>query len=197
MIQHGNHTVIKQSVFPNSSPEKVGNRFLAVPTAVQDQHEQQKSSSMTSSQRALLVETLEAKLVANVMKCTELRRLVEARKRGIPVTLSLGCKQGHGSSLEGGTPLPQELNLALEALVLVKEEECAKMRKLLVEAKKRDTTSSSASLPSHMKVPTSILRNDSSPKTKKSVKWGRAFELEQTRTVTSEARCQLFCERSF
>jgi hypothetical protein len=175
MIQPGDHAVIKEAVFPNCSPEKVGNRFLAVPTAVQEHHQPQKSSSMTTTQRALLVETLEAKLVANVMKCTELRRLVEARKRGIQVSLpalKLGSKQEHGSSLEGGKPLP--LELAFEALVLVKEEECANMRKLLAEAKKWDTTSSSVSLSSHTKIPTSILRNHSSPKNTKSVTWGRA-----------------------
>jgi hypothetical protein len=153
------------------SPEKIGISFLAETKPVQQQRKQQKSP---------FVDTLEAELLANVMECTELRRLTEARKRGIPVSLSaldLGCKQEHGLGLEGGNFFLQKL----EALVLVKEEECTKVRKLLAEAKKRDTTqtpkdttSSCPSLSSLMKVPRSILRKHSSSKSTKSVTWGTA-----------------------
>lgn len=157
------------------SPEKAGIYFLAETKAVQTQHQQQKPP---------LVDTLEAELLANVMDCTELRRLTEARKRGIPVSLStldLGCKQEHGLGLEGGNFLLEKL----DALVLVKEEECTKVRKLLAEARERettrtpkDTTISCPSLSSHMKVPRSILRKHSSFKSTKALTWG---------TVTWEA----------
>jgi hypothetical protein len=149
-----------------SSPEKAGIYFLTETKAVKQQ------------QKSPLVDTLEAELLANVMACTELRRLTEARKRGIPVSLSaldLGCKQEHGLGLEGGNFFLQKL----EALVLVKEEECTKMRKLLAEAKKRDTTrtpkdttSTCPSLSSHMKVPRSILLKHSPSKSAKCVTWG-------------------------
>jgi hypothetical protein len=153
-----------------SSPEKAGIYSLTENKAVHQQPQQQ--------QKSPVVDTLEAELLANVKECTELRRLTEARKRGIPVSLSaldLGCKQEHGLGLEGGDFFLQNL----EALVLVKEEECTKMRKRLAEAKTRDatraskdTTSSCSSLSSHVMVPRSILRNRSSSKRAKSVTWG-------------------------
>jgi hypothetical protein len=150
------------------SPEKAGIYFLDETKAVEEKNLQQ--------QKPLLVDTLEAELLVNVKECTELRRLTEARKRGIPVSLSaldLGCKQEHGLGLEGGNFFLQKL----EALVLVKEEECTKMRKILAEARTRDTTpkdttSSCSSLLSNMKVSRSILRKHSSFDSTKSVTWG-------------------------
>ena len=153
-----------------SSPEKSGIYSLTETKAVQ-QHPQQQQKSPSA-------DTLEVELLANVKECTELRRLTEARKRGIPVSLSaldLGCKQEHGLGLEGGNFFLQKL----EALVLVKEGECTKMRKLLAEARTRDatrtpkdTTSSCPSMSSHIKVPRSILRKHSSSDDAKSVTWG-------------------------
>jgi hypothetical protein len=149
------------------SPKKAGIYFLDETKAIQQKDQQQ--------QKAPLVDTLEAELLANVMACTELRRLTEARKRGIPVSLSAFCKEEHGLGLEGGNLFLQKL----EALVLVKEEECIKMRKLLAEARTRDktrtpkeTTSSRPSLSSHMKMSRSISREHSSSKSTKSVTWG-------------------------
>jgi hypothetical protein len=147
------------------SPEKTGIYFLDEVKAVEEKDRPQ--------QKVPLVDTLEAELLANVKECTELRRLTEARKRGIPVSLSaldLGCKQEHGLGLEGGNFFLQKL----EALVLVKEEECTKMRKLLTEARTppKDTTSSCSSLLSNMKVSRSILRKHSSFESTKSVTWG-------------------------
>jgi hypothetical protein len=154
----------------NCSPEKAGIYFLDETKAIQQKDQQQ--------QKAPLVETLEAELLASVLECTELRRLTEARKRGIPVSLSvldLDCKQEHGLEMEDGNFFLQKL----EALVLEKEEECTKMRKLLAEARTRDTTripkdmnSGCPSLSSHMKVSRSNLRQHSTFKSMKSVTWG-------------------------
>jgi hypothetical protein len=149
-----------------SDPEKDGIYSLTETKAVQQQHRQQKKSP--------LVDTLEAELLVNVMACTELRRLTEAKKRGIPVSLSaldLGCKQEHGLGLESGNFFLKKL----EALVKVKEDECTKMRKLLAEAKTRDTTrtpkDTTSSCPS-LSVPKANLRKHSSSKRTKSVTWG-------------------------
>jgi hypothetical protein len=173
----------------NSSPEKGKNSIgavmrnekietaLSISNAVRQQRQQQSASSRSIMQDALL-ERLEAKLLTSQTECTELRKLAEARKRGIPVSLSslnLGCDPEQDSCLGDSYLLKK-----LEALVLVKEEECTKARKLLVEAIKRglprtqkDTSRYSClSLSNHLHSPKSVLRPPASPPTKKSVTWG-------------------------
>jgi hypothetical protein len=149
---------------------------LSISNAVRQQRQQESATSACIMQNALL-ERLEAKLLSNEMECTELRKLAEARKRGIPVSLSslnLGCDPEQGSCLGDSYLLKK-----LEALVLLKEEECAKARQLFVEASKRvlpptqkGTTSCLVSLSNHLNSPKSVLRPPASPRTTKSVTFG-------------------------
>jgi hypothetical protein len=98
------------------SPERPGSIFLT---------KSKPSKRWTDRNRRFLVDTLEAELLANVKECTELRRLTEYRKRGIPVSLSaldLVANRNTAWGWKVATFLQK-----LEALVLVKEEECTKM----------------------------------------------------------------------
>jgi hypothetical protein len=160
--------------------EKIENA-RSIADAVRQQRQQQPATRSTPDMKNALLETLEAKLLTNEMDCTELRKLAEARKRGIPVSLAslnLGCDPEQGSCLGDSYLLKK-----LEALVLVKEEECAKARKLVVGGRKRELPWTERGITRSMSLlaPTSILRPRASPQRTqsnptlqrtKSVTWG-------------------------
>jgi hypothetical protein len=163
----------KESAGAAIRSEKIANaRSIAI--AVQQQRQDKTASTSSIIQNALL-ERLEAKLLKNEIECTELRKLAEARKRGIPVSLAslhLGFEEEKDSSLGDAYLLKK-----LEAVVLLKEEECTKARRLLVEAMKRGTSQCRrdalcVSLSTHLSSPKSVLRNRSGAGTRKSVTWG-------------------------
>jgi hypothetical protein len=118
------------------------NYARSIASAIRQQRQEQKAptppsslSSLSSIMNKASLERLEAKLLANEMECTELRKLTEARKRGIPVSLAsldLGCNPENGEN--------DVLLQRLEALVLEKENEYTKVHKLVLEARKRDST---------------------------------------------------------
>jgi hypothetical protein len=148
---------------------KIDNARIIVSTMRHQRQEQQaptSPSASSSSMRNALVERLETKLLANEMECTELRKLTEARKRGIPVSLAsldLGCDPENGDN--------DVLLQKLEALFLEKENKCTKVRKLLAEARKRDSPKCVLPL-TPMKAPMSIVRPPASPRSGNSVTWG-------------------------
>jgi hypothetical protein len=140
--------------------EKIANARSIAIAAVQQQRQQKPVTASPIIQNALL-EWLEAKLLKNEIECTELRKLAEARKRGIPVSLAslhLGFEEEKDSSLGDAYLLKK-----LEAVVLLKEEECTKARRLLVEAMKRGTSQSRkdalcVSLSTQLSSPKSVLQ---------------------------------------
>jgi hypothetical protein len=139
----------------------------SIATAIQQQRQQNTATAISIMQNALL-ERLEAKLLKNEIECTELRKLVEARKRGVPVSLAslhLGFEQEKDMSL-GDSHLLKKL----EAVVFLKEEECKQARRLSNEARKRGVSQSRkdalcVSLSSHLGKPKSVLRTRSSSST--------------------------------
>jgi hypothetical protein len=140
--------------------EKIENA-RSIASAIREQRQQKAATSSLTLHNALLGR-LEAKLLSNEMECTELRKLAEARKRGIPVSLTslkLGFEPETDSCM-GSKCLLQKLN----ALVLMKEEACTKVRKLLTCARKRDTARMAQTA-----TPRSILRKQFSFACKKSV----------------------------
>jgi hypothetical protein len=151
--------------------EKIDNA-QSIASAIRRQRQEQQAPTPTSSpasssiMRKALLERLETKLLANELECTELRKLTEARKRGIPVSLaSLDLP-------ENGDCDNDVLLQKLEALVLEKENKCTKVRKLLAEARKRDSPKCCVSPSTPMKAPASILRPQASPRSGNSVTWG-------------------------
>jgi hypothetical protein len=167
-------------VTENDSPgaamrkEKIATaRYIAI--AIQQERRPTTATAAASIMQNALLERLEAKLLKNEIECTELRKLAEARKRGIPVSLAslhLGFEQEKDSSLGDSYLLKK-----LEAVVLLKEEECTKARRLLVEARRRGTSQSRknalcVSLSTHLDSPKSVLRSRCSSPPTKSVTWG-------------------------
>jgi hypothetical protein len=164
---------IESDIFPENDSvgaamrnEKIANaRSIAI--AVQQQRQQNTATAISIMQNALL-ERLEAKLLKNEIECTELRKLVEARKRGVPVSLAslhLGFEQEKDLFLGDSYLLKK-----LEAVVLLKEEECKKARRLSNEARKRGVSQSRkdalcVSLSTHLGKPKSVLRTRSSSST--------------------------------
>jgi hypothetical protein len=116
-------------------------RARSIASAIREQQEQQPQTAPRSFiMHNALLKRLEAKLLANEMECTELQELADAWKGGIPVSttlLHLGWEPEKVSSLGDASYLLQKV----EALVLVKREECNKVRKLALVARKRDSTS--------------------------------------------------------
>jgi hypothetical protein len=101
---------------------------------------QQKQEASPASQilQNALVARSKAKLLANEMELTELRKMIDAGKGGVPAAVSpmllqLGCKSENISRLGGENYLLQKL----EAVVSKKEDECHKARKLVAEARKQ------------------------------------------------------------
>lgn len=172
--------VVKQvetDIFPENDSvgaamrnEKIANA-RSIATAVQQQRHHKTATAASIMHNALL-ERLEAKLLKNEIECTELRKLVEARKRGVPVSLAslhLGFEQEKDVFLGDSYLLKK-----LEAVVLLKEEECTKARMLSVEARKRGLSQSRKaslceSLSSHLGSPKSVLRSRSSSSASKSL----------------------------
>jgi hypothetical protein len=129
--------------------------------AIREQRQQQQETPSSSA-----MEKLEAQLLANEMELTELRKLVHAWKGGVPVSQllsNLGCKPEKISCLERDNFMLQKL----EAVVLMKEVECNKARKLVAEARnKRASTPRNADLMQLNATP-SVLQTQSSSKSKK------------------------------
>jgi hypothetical protein len=169
-LVHAEKASSKQQV-DDSGPVKIGTvmrnekieNARSIASTISE-HRQHKAATSPLMHNALL-ERLEAKLLTNEMECTELRKLAEARTRGIPVsliTLKLGFEPESDSCM-GSKCLLQKLN----ALVSLKEEACTKVRKLLIGARKRDMARTTQT-----KTPRSILRKQPSFTGKKSVSWG-------------------------
>jgi hypothetical protein len=89
--------------------------------------------------RNALLERLEAKLLANAVEFTELKRMVDAWKGGVPAALLLLYFDWEPEKVSG---LRDENDVfeKFESLLLIKENESKKFRKLLVEARKRSST---------------------------------------------------------
>jgi hypothetical protein len=157
--------------------EKVENACSVATAARQRRQPQQPTAAdPPCTMQDALVERLETKLLANEKECTELRKLTEARKRGIPVSLSsldLGCDPEKYSCLGDNYLLKK-----LEAFVLMKVEECTKVRKLLAEASKRGISRSPSSMMNcvspvkRSQAPRPILKRQPSSRSMKSVTWG-------------------------
>jgi hypothetical protein len=186
--QHDDAEKTTSQVLDSSSPEKDGNDIGAfmpnekienAPSIANAVHQQRhkKTLTPTSTMQNALQERLEAKLLANEVKCTKLRKLIEAGKRGIPLSLA---------ALHLGFELEKEscfgescLLKKLEALVLEKENECTKVRRLLVEARKRGApqiergAARTVSLPAHREEHQSYLRKQPSSRKlpRKTVSW--------------------------
>jgi hypothetical protein len=96
----------------------------------QEQENQLTAESTASDMKHLLLERLEAKLLANEMECAELQELADAWSGGIPISITLlhlGWEPEKVSSLGDSSFLLRKV----EALVLVRKEECHKIRKLV------------------------------------------------------------------
>jgi hypothetical protein len=109
-----------------------------IPQQRQQEHQTVASTATTSIMRKALLERLEAKLLANAMEFTELERLVDAWKGGVPAALlllHLNWEPEKVSVLRDENDLFQKF----EALLLVKENECHKVRKLVAEARNKHT----------------------------------------------------------
>jgi hypothetical protein len=145
--------------------EKIENARSAARAARQ---QRQQNAVKSSNMQSALLERLEAKLLVDEMECTELRELVEARRPGIPVSLSI---QPINSPSIGDTQLLKKL----EALLLTREKECTKVRRLLAQAKKRSEpqtpkgTSNRISLAAHLDAPNTALCRQPSSRSKNSV----------------------------
>jgi hypothetical protein len=200
------NTRVLQVVVENSSPKKDGISIGAamrnekienariIATAAR-QHRQQKATvaDPTCIMQNALAERLKAKLLVNEKECSDLRNLAEVARQGIPVSLSLlqlGFEPENVSCL-----VDDVLFEKLEALVVSKENECAKVRKLLAQVSKRESmrvrkllveasktgmsrnqdggTTKCVSPLTRTKVPRPILRKQpSSSKITKAVTWG-------------------------
>jgi hypothetical protein len=143
--------------------EKIDNA-RSIASAIHEERQQKAATSSLTLHNALM-ERLEAKLLTKEIECTELRKLAEARKRGIPVSLTslkLGFEP-ETDSCSGSKCLLEKLN----ALVLLKEEACTKVRKLLACARTRETARVTQATS-----PRSILRKQLSVTDEKIVSWG-------------------------
>jgi hypothetical protein len=143
--------------------EKIENA-RSVASAAHQQRQQNAANS--SNMHNALLERLEAKLLADEMECTELRELVEARRPGIPVALSVN------------PPSVGDIQLLekLESLLLAREKECTKVRRLLEQARKKGEepqtpkcTNNRISLAAHLEAPNLALRKQASTRSKKSL----------------------------
>jgi hypothetical protein len=138
--------------------EKIENA-RSIASAIGEQRQQKAATS--SLMHNALVERLEAKLLTNEMECTELRKLAEANKRGIPVSLA---------SLKLG--FQPEKDSCVGYNFLLKEEACTNVRRLLTCARKRDTHGDTdTAWTTQTTAPRSILRKRAFAG-KKSVSWG-------------------------
>jgi hypothetical protein len=129
-------------------------------------HQRQQNIATSSNMHNALLERLEAKLLANDTECTELRMLVEFRRQGCPISLSvlnLDILPEKSSSV-GDMQLLEKV----EALLLAREKEGTNVRRLLVQARKRDEpqaqkgTTNRMSLAAHLDAPNSALRRQTS-----------------------------------
>jgi hypothetical protein len=123
-------------------------RARSIASAIREQQQQQKqqhTARPASDMHHALLKRLEAKLLANELECTELQEVADAWKGGIPVSttlLHLGWEPEQVSSLGDSSYLLQKL----EALVLVRQEECNKVRPLVVGVRKRGGSSRDAKM---------------------------------------------------
>jgi hypothetical protein len=105
--------------------------------------QQQEAPSVSTPLQTALLARSKSKLQANESELTELRKLVDAGKAGIPVSQllsNLGCQPDKISCL-GGTD--NNVLEKLEAAILKKEDECRKARQVIAEANKSQQGSTS------------------------------------------------------
>jgi hypothetical protein len=155
--------------------EKIENARSIV-NADRQQRQKNTATPVTAILQNTLRERLEAKLLADEVECTQLRKLAEVGKRGIPLSLA---SLHLGFELEKDTCLGEKYLLRkLEALIFEKQNECTEVHKLLVVARKRGTSRTErrmarfVSLPTHPGPPQSILRRQPYSGSLKSVSWG-------------------------
>jgi hypothetical protein len=105
----------------------------------QQEHQTVALTSTKSIMRNALLERLEAKLLDNTMEFTELERLVDAWKGGVPAALLLLYLDWEPEKVSG---LKDENDVfeKFETLLLIKENECRKFRNLLAEARKEKSS---------------------------------------------------------
>jgi hypothetical protein len=135
-------------------------------------HQRQQDIATSSNMYNALLERLEAKLLANDMECTELRMLVELLRQGCPISLSvlnLDILPEKSSSV-----VDIQLLERVEALLLAREKEGTNVRRLLVQARKRDEppaqkgSTNRMSLAAYLDAPNSAPRRQTSSRSKKS-----------------------------
>jgi hypothetical protein len=96
---------------------------LSIAIAIREQRQQQQQEAPSASSiHTALVERLEGKLLASEMGLSELRKLVDAAWKGETV------------SYQGGDSYPLQ---KLEAVILTKEDECCKARKIVAEVRNK------------------------------------------------------------
>jgi hypothetical protein len=122
--------------------EKIENaRSIASTIREQRQHEHQTAPmSTTSVMQNALLERLEEKLLANAIEFTELKRLVDAWKGGVPAALLL-LHVWEPEKVSDCTD-PNDMFRKFEALLFVKGNECHKARKLVADARNKQTSQS-------------------------------------------------------
>jgi hypothetical protein len=153
--------------------EKIENA-RSIARAARQQRKQNTAAS--SNMHDALLERLEAKLLTNEMKCMELRKLRVGV--GIPVSLSLLSVDFHPEKFSsvGDTRLLEKL----EALLLARETEGTKFRRLLEQARKRGEppapkgTTNRVSLATHLEASNSGLRRQASSRSKKTTSSSRS-----------------------
>jgi hypothetical protein len=149
--------------------EKDRSIVAAIREEYYSKQQQEVPSVSTPLQTALLART-KSKLRANESELTELRKLVDAGKGGVQMSLllsNLGCQTDKISFL-GGTD--NNVLEKLEAAILKKEDECRKARQVIAEANKNQQ-GSTARDPFFVSsvLPTQSSHSSSSKSKKKSV----------------------------
>jgi hypothetical protein len=123
--------------------EKIENARSIASTIREQRQQEHQTIALTFSTSVMqnaLLERLEEKLLANAIEFTELKRLVDAWKGGVPAALLL-LEVWEPEKVLDCTD-PNDLLQKFEALLFVKGNECHKVRKLVAEARNKQTTQS-------------------------------------------------------
>jgi hypothetical protein len=165
---HINEKMSIGTVRRNENIEKDRSIIVAIREQYYSKQQQAGAPSESTPLQTALLAGLKSKLRANESELTELRKLVDSGKAGVPVSQllsSLGCQTGKISCL-GGTD--NDVLQKLEAAILKKEDECHKARELVAEA----NSYQQGSAPRNPVIVSSVLpsqssRSSSSSRTKK------------------------------
>jgi hypothetical protein len=121
--------------------EKIENA-RSIASTIREQRQQEHRTAAPTSTRSImqkaLLERLEEKLLANATEFTELKRLVDAWKGGVPAALLLLHVWQPEKVLDCTDP--NEMFRKFEALLFVKGNECHKVRKLVADARNKQTS---------------------------------------------------------